>query len=98
MKIHPLRDLILVRRLAPNTKTESGLFIPDSAQDRGIEAEVVAVGPGRVTKRGVRVEPQVKVGDKIVLPSPIVRDTAIIGEKEGSMAFIEENRILGVWE
>jgi chaperonin GroES len=64
----PLFDRILVQRLKPQRTTSSGVVLPDSAQDKVNEAKVLAVGPGRRLDDGSFVVPQLKVGDKVVLP------------------------------
>ena len=65
MTIKPLADRVLVEPKAAETKTASGLIIPDNAKEKPQEAEVVAVGPGGMVD-GQKVEMQVKVGDKVL--------------------------------
>ena len=67
MKIRPLYDRILVRRLEPQETKKGGIIIPDTAKEKPQQAEVVAVGPGRVTDDGKRVALEVKMGDKILM-------------------------------
>lgn len=66
MKIRPLHDRILVKRLDVEGKTAGGLFIPDTAKEKPIQAEVIAVGSGKRDKDGNNIEPQVKVGDRVL--------------------------------
>jgi chaperonin GroES len=66
MKIRPLHDRLLVRRIAEEEKTKGGIIIPDTAKEKPQEGEVIAVGPGRVNDKGDRVEPEVHKGDKIL--------------------------------
>lgn len=67
MKIRPLHDRILVKRLEEETKTSGGLFIPDNAKEKPLEAIVIAVGAGKRLDNGT-VEPMsVKPGDKILI-------------------------------
>jgi chaperonin GroES len=66
MKIRPLHDRILVRRLEAEQRTKGGIIIPDSAKEKPIEGEVIAVGSGKVTDDGKVHAPAVKVGDKIL--------------------------------
>jgi chaperonin GroES len=67
MKIRPLADRVVVKRLAQEEKTKGGIIIPDSAKEKPIEGEVVAVGSGKVLKNG-KVRPlDVKPGDRILL-------------------------------
>ncbi len=66
MKIRPLQDRIVVKRLEGETQTKGGIIIPDSAKEKPIEGKVVAVGNGRVLKDG-KVRPvDVKVGDVVL--------------------------------
>jgi len=67
MKLRPLGDKILVKRLDPETQTQSGIFLPESATEKPQEAKVIAVGSGRLTEGGKRVDFQVKKGDTVVL-------------------------------
>jgi chaperonin GroES len=66
VSIKPLEDRIVVRPMAAEQVTASGLVIPDTAQEKPQEAEVVAVGPGRVDDKGNRIPVDVSVGDKVV--------------------------------
>jgi chaperonin GroES len=66
MKIRPLHDRILVKRLEEETKTTGGLFIPDTAKEKPIQAKVIAVGAGKRDKDG-KVHPlDVKAGDRVL--------------------------------
>ena len=64
--IKPLEDRIVVKPVEAEQVTSSGLVIPDTAQERPQEAQVVAVGPGRIDDKGNRVPVDVKVGDKVI--------------------------------
>jgi chaperonin GroES len=66
VSIKPLEDRIVVRPMAAEQVTASGLVIPDTAQEKPQEAEVVAVGPGRIDDKGNRVPVDVSVGDKVI--------------------------------
>jgi chaperonin GroES len=66
MKVKPLQDRILVKRVEEETKTKGGIIIPDSAKEKPQEAIVVAVGPGKVTDNGTLVAPGVKAGEKVL--------------------------------
>ncbi len=59
---------MLVKRIIPETRTASGIFLADASQSKGNEATVVAVGPGALSRDGARVAVQVKEGDKVLLP------------------------------
>ena len=64
----PLLDRILVHRIKADTKTASGIFLPESAVKELNEAKVLAVGPGGLDKEGKRVQPSVAPGDKVLIP------------------------------
>ena len=66
MKIRPLQDRILVKRIEAETKTKGGIIIPDSAKEKPIEGEVIAVGNGKVTDDGSLRALEVKAGDRIL--------------------------------
>ena len=66
MKLRPLNDRILIKRIPSEEKTAGGLFIPDNAKEKPQEGEVVAVGPGRIDDNGNRVPLDVAVGDKVI--------------------------------
>jgi chaperonin GroES len=66
MKIRPLNDRLLVKRLEEITKTAGGIIIPDSAKEKPAEGEVIAVGPGKVNEKGDRIALQVKAGDRVL--------------------------------
>lgn len=66
MKIRPLQDRILVKRLEAEQKTASGIIIPDNAKEKPMEGEIVAVGNGKVLSDGKLNKPDVKVGDKVL--------------------------------
>lgn len=64
--LQPLGDRIVVKAVEQETQTKSGIYIPDSAKERPQEGSVVAVGPGRVTDDGNRLEMSVAVGDTVI--------------------------------
>ena len=66
LNIRPLRDRIIVRRLEEVEKTKGGIIIPDTAKEKPQEAEVVAIGSGRVDDNGKTIPVELKVGDKIL--------------------------------
>lgn len=67
MKVRPLGDKILVKRAEPETKTKSGIYLPETAKDKPQQATVVAVGQGRLLDNGERAPFQVKAGDTVLL-------------------------------
>ena len=66
MKIRPLHDRVIVKRLDNEEKTEGGLFIPDTAKEKPIQGEVIAVGAGKRDKSGKVLELDVKAGDRVL--------------------------------
>lgn len=66
MQLRPLRDRVLVKRLEAEAKTASGIIIPDNAQEKPMEGEVVAAGNGKVLDNGDVVKLEVKVGDRVL--------------------------------
>ena len=67
MKVRPLGDKILVKRAEAQTKTKSGLFLPESAKEKPQEATIVEVGDGKLLDNGKRAPFQVKKGDKVII-------------------------------
>lgn len=67
MKVRPLGDKILVKRVEAQTKTKSGIFLPESAKEKPQEATVVEIGEGRLLDSGTRAPFQVKKGDKVLI-------------------------------
>ena len=80
VKVTPLGDRVLVKRLEPQQKTKGGIVLPDSAQEKPKEAEVIAVGPGKTNEKGERVPVYVKVGDRIVFTSYAGTEIKVDGE------------------
>ena len=66
MALKPLGDHIVLKRLEQETVSEGGIVIPDTAKEKPILGEVIAVGPGRLLDDGKRVPPEVKPGDKVI--------------------------------
>src|SRR6187401_3274384 len=66
MRLRPLQDRVLIRRVEPEAMTSGGIFIPDTAQEKPTEGEVVAVGPGLRNEAGRLHPPDVKIGDRVL--------------------------------
>lgn len=81
MKIKPLADRILVKPSPAEEKTASGIIIPDSAKEKPMQGEIVAVGQGRVTDAGNFVKLEVKVGDKVLYGKYSGTEVTIDGEE-----------------
>lgn len=93
MKIRPLQDRIVVKRLEGESKTKGGIIIPDSAKEKPIEGKVVAVGNGKVLKDG-KVRPvDVKVGDVVLFGKYSGTEVKIDGEEH---VLIREDDVLAV--
>jgi len=92
-KVKPLRDRVLVRRIEKEEEKVGGIIIPDSAKEKPTEAEVVAVGSGRVLEDGKRVPLDLKAGDKVLVGKWSGTDVKIDGEE---YLILKEEEILGV--
>ena len=95
MKIKPLYDRILVKRLEEQEKTAGGLYIPDTAKEKPLEALVVAVGAGKVQEDGSLRKLDVKAGDKILFTKYSGSDIKIDGAKH---LILREDDVLAVIE
>lgn len=93
MKIKPLNDRVLVKRMEQEEKTAGGIVIPDTAKEKPQEGKVVAVGPGKWDDFGKRMALEVKEGDRIVFNKYAGTEIKIDGEKH---IFMREDDILGV--
>jgi chaperonin GroES len=80
MKIRPLHDRIIVKRLDEETKTAGGLFIPDAAKEKPVQGKVIAVGAGKRDKDGKLVALDVKAGDKVLFSKYGGTEVKIDGE------------------
>jgi chaperonin GroES len=95
MKIRPLYDRILVKRLEEQQKTAGGLYIPDSAKEKPLEALVVAVGNGKLQEDGSLRKLEVKAGDKILFTKYSGNDIKIDGTEH---LILREDDVLAVIE
>ena len=93
MNFKPLQDRILIKRVEAETKTASGIIIPDAAQEKPLEGKVVAVGKGRTLDNGSVVAPDVAVGDIVVFNKYAGSELKIDGEE---LVILTESDILGV--
>ena len=66
VKLQPLADHVVVKPLAKEEKTRSGIYIPDTAKEKPQEGEIIAVGPGRLTDEGKRIVVDLKAGDVVI--------------------------------
>ena len=81
MKLRPLNDRILVKRVEEETKTKGGIIIPDTAKEKPAEGKIVAVGVGALNPDGVRVPLEVKKGDRILFGKYGGQEIKIEGEE-----------------
>jgi chaperonin GroES len=94
-KFRPLHDRIVVRRITAEEKTKGGIIIPDSAKEKPQQAEVKAVGSGKLLDSGERVAPEVKAGDRILFGKYSGAEIKLDGEE---YLILREDEILGVVE
>ena len=89
----PLHDRVMLRRIEAEEKTPGGIIIPDTAKEKPVEAEVMAVGPGARDESGRIVPLDVKVGDRVLFGKWTGTDVIIDGEER---LIVKESEILGV--
>ena len=91
----PLHARVLIRRIESEEKTPAGIIIPDTAQEKPVEGDVLAVGPGARDQMGRLVQPSVKIGDRVLFGKWAGTDVLIDGEEQ---LILQESDILGVIE
>jgi chaperonin GroES len=95
MKIRPLQDRVIVKRIAEEEKTKGGIIIPDTAKEKPQEGKVIAVGKGKTSDEGKLLPLDVKVGDKILFGKYSGSEVKLDGEEH---LIMREEDILGVIE
>ena len=95
MKIRPLQDRLILKRVEEEEKTAGGIIIPDSAKEKPQEGEVTAVGPGKVADDGKKIPMDVKAGDRVLFSKYAGTEIKIDGEEH---LIMREDDILGVIE
>jgi chaperonin GroES len=95
MKFRPLRDRVLIRRIEPEAKTSGGIIIPDTAKEKPIEGEVVAVGPGARSEQGALHPLDVKVGDRVLFGKWSGTEIKLDAEE---LMIMQESDLMGVIE
>jgi len=93
MKFRPLHDRVLVRRIEEDEKTAGGIIIPDTAKEKPMEGEILAVGDGIRDDDGKRIELDVKQGDRVLFGKWSGTEVTIDGEE---LIIMKESDILGV--
>jgi len=95
MKFRPLHDRVVIRRLDAEEKTVGGIIIPDTAQEKPMEGEVVAAGPGARNEQGEIVALEVKAGDRILFGKWSGTEVKLDGQE---LLIMKESDIMGVIE
>ncbi len=95
MKIRPLHDRVLVKRLEEERKTASGIVIPDAAAEKPDQGQILAVGPGKRDENGKHVALDVKVGDRVLFGKYAGQTVKVDGEE---VLVMREEDIMGVVE
>jgi chaperonin GroES len=93
VKIRPLGDRILVKRIEEAEQTRGGIIIPDTAKEKPMQGEVVAVGPGRTLEDGKVMKLEVRIGDKILMSKYAGTEVTIDGSE---YLIMREDDVLGV--
>ena len=93
MKFRPLHDRVVIRRVDAEAKTAGGIFIPDTAQEKPMEGEIIAVGPGARDEKGTIVPLDVKPGDRILFGKWSGSEIKIDGE---DLLIMKESDVMGV--
>jgi chaperonin GroES len=93
MSFRPLHDRVVVRRLDAEEKTAGGIIIPDTAKEKPMEGEVVAVGPGARNEQGQLVQMDVKAGDRILFGKWSGTEVKLDGEE---LLIMKESDIMGI--
>jgi chaperonin GroES len=95
MKVRPLYDRVLIRRVAEEEKTKGGIIIPDTAKEKPSEGEVVAVGSGKLNDKGQLRPLEVKKGDRILFGKYSGNEIKVDGDE---LIILREDEVLGVLE
>ncbi len=95
MSVKPLEDRVLIKPSDPDKKTESGIYLPESAKEKPIQGKVIAVGPGKLLDNGERVKPSVRKGDTVVFGKYAGTEIEI---KNVTHMIMRETELLGVIE
>ena len=95
MKFRPLHDRVVVRRLTAEEKTTGGIIIPDTAKEKPMEGEVVAVGPGARDEKGELVALDLKAGDRVLFGKWSGTEVKLDGEE---LLIMKESDVMGILE
>ena len=95
MKVRPLHDRLIVKRLEEEEKTKGGIIIPDTAKEKPFEGKVIAVGDGKIKEDGTKIPMELKKGDRILFAKYAGSDIKIDGEDH---LIMKEDDVLAVIE
>ncbi len=95
MKVRPLYDRLIVKRLEEEEKTKGGIIIPDTAKEKPVEGKVIAVGAGKLMEDGTKIPMDVKVGDRVLFAKYGGTEIKIDGEEH---LIMKEDDILAIIE
>ncbi|MCF8082452.1 MAG: co-chaperone GroES [Deltaproteobacteria bacterium] len=95
MKVRPLHDRVIVKRVEEEEKTKGGIIIPDTAKEKPVEGKVIAVGDGKVGDDGKKIALEVKAGDRVLFGKYAGTDINIDGEEH---LIMREDDIIAVVE
>jgi chaperonin GroES len=95
MKFRPLHDRVVVRRIEEETKTAGGIIIPDTAKEKPMQGEVIAVGPGARNEKGELVALDVKAGDTVLFGKWSGTEVKLDGKE---LLIMKESDIMGIIE
>ena len=93
MKVRPLHDRLLVRRIEEQEMARGGIIIPDTAKEKPMEGKVLAVGNGKILDNGTKIAMEVKVGDKILFGKYSGTEIKIDGEE---VLIVREDEVLAI--
>ena len=93
MKLRPLQDRVLIRPVVPEAKTSGGIFIPDTAQEKPMEGEILAAGPGTRDANGALHALEVKVGDRVLFGKWSGSEVKL---DDDDLMIIKESDIMGI--
>jgi len=93
MKMKPLNDRVLIKRMEPEETAKGGIIIPDTAKEKPMEARVVAVGVGRLDDSGKRIALEVKAGDRVLIGKYTGTEVRI---EDVEHVIVREDEILGI--
>jgi chaperonin GroES len=95
MTVRPLEDRVLIKPTEPETKTASGIYLPESAKEKPMQGRIIAVGPGKMLDNGERIAPTVRKGDTVVFGKYAGTEIEI---KDVKHIIMRESELLGVIE